>query len=293
MKTGILAQQSGKENPTNLLSNGDFENWSAGTAVAPDGWASEGGGIAVAREATIIKQGTYSCKITRSGADCDIYRNDQAAKGITYWKSRTVTYSCWVWCDTANTARLGMYDNADHYSAFHSGGSTWELLSITLTMSASSTHLQTRMHVFTNNTSAYFDGAMLVEGESAFAFSDKPAGESVLVDYFATSTIVGWAATPTGNIMVKKIGKTVFVSYTITGTSNNATTTFTLPYTSNATYGPVYVARSIDNGATAVPAYASIAANSATASVRADLAGNVHTASGTKTIHGQFFYESL
>lgn len=35
-----LAQQSGKENPTNLLSNGDFEAWSAGTSAAPDGFKS-------------------------------------------------------------------------------------------------------------------------------------------------------------------------------------------------------------------------------------------------------------
>lgn len=287
MKTGILAQQSGKENPTNLLSNGDFENWSAGTTSVPDGWALENTPTLL-RDTGDVGYGSYSAKVTAAGAGLEGIKFTTG----TLKPSTKYTFSVRVKATAGDTASI-ISTGATTNLALESTSATFELKTGTITTDGSGTAVVIKLLAKADSDIVWFDGAMLVEGESAFAFSDKPAGESVLVDYFATSTIVGWAATPTGNIMVKKIGKTVFVSYTITGTSNNATTTFTLPYTSNATYGPVYVARSIDNGATAVPAYASIAANSATASVRADLAGNVHTASGTKTIHGQFFYESL
>ena len=52
-------------NPTNLLTNGGFELWSAGTSSAPDEWALVGASATVAREASTIKIGTYSAVVTR------------------------------------------------------------------------------------------------------------------------------------------------------------------------------------------------------------------------------------
>jgi len=55
------------------------------------------------------------------------------------------------------------------------------------------------------------------------------------IDYTATSSIVGWASVPapTKKILYKIIdnNKTMLVYFSINGTSNSATTTFTLPVT--------------------------------------------------------------
>lgn len=292
MKTGILAQQSGKENPTNLLSNGNFEAWSAGAAAAPDGWSLSGGSAAVAREATIIKRGTYSVKLTRNGGDCQInqifggYEDD-------YWKGRQITFGCWVYATVANRARIGLVDSVGaSYSSYHKGDSTWQWLSVTHTVNAAATFIYPNCNVITGDTSAYFDGAMCVEGESAFAFSDKPASEGMWVDYFATSTIVGWAAGKTGTIYTKKIGKTVFVQFSITGTSDNATTTFTVPYAKANDADLVSVYPSIDNGSAMVAAVFAFTKNQSTVTFYKDAAAGAFTASGTKNIRGQFFYEA-
>lgn len=51
-------------------------------------------------------------------------------------------------------------------------------------------------------------------------------------DYSSTSTVVGWSGFDSNakQIWYKKIGKTVFVWFYISGTSNSATHTFTLPF---------------------------------------------------------------
>jgi len=298
MKTGILAQQSGKENPTNLLPNGDFENWTAGTAVAPDGWTIlSSGSSAVAREASIIKMGIYSAKIVLSGGTYIFLTQEiHATKGIAYWKGRTLTLGCWVYATVANITRIQIGDGVDNsYSSYHPGDSQWHFLTVNHTVNSSATTVQIVGRLGDNGDgTAYFDGAMCVEGSSAFAFADKPAGEDVWTDYFATSTIVGWAAGKTGNIMVKKIGKTVFVSYFINGTSDNATTTFTVPYTAEATIShQVPCGYSIDNGSTSVnPAYIYITGGSTTITAKKSMADADFTSSGAKRIAGQFFYES-
>jgi len=167
---------NGSINPTNLLSNGDFEDWSAGAAAAPDGWTTFGGGLSIAREASIIKLGTYSAKLTRGGNNCVIIQAIHTTKGINYWKGRTVTLGCWVYATVADRVYIQVGDDAvgTTKSSYHTGDSTWQWMSVTLTVNTSSTKLEAYFGIDTGDTSAYFDGAMLVEGSSAFAFADKP-----------------------------------------------------------------------------------------------------------------------
>ena len=190
MKTGILAQQSGKENPTNLLPNGDFENWTAGTAVAPDGWTIlSSGSSAVAREASIIKMGIYSAKIVLSGGTYIFLTQEiHATKGIAYWKGRTLTLGCWVYATVANITRIQIGDGVDNsYSSYHPGDSQWHFLTVNHTVNSSATTVQIVGRLGDNGGgTAYFDGAMCVEGESAFAFADKPLS----ADKISTTQIV-------------------------------------------------------------------------------------------------------
>jgi len=200
-------KNDGTVNPTNLLSNGDFESWSAGTSAAPDGWTVSG---TVAREATTIKQGTYSAKLTTAGGgggSAYIYNGTiHTEKGIAYWKSRTITFSVWVNASDANFVRIQGSDGVTNtFSSYHTGGGAYELLTLTKTIAATATYIE--FYVISGSAvskSFYVDGAMLVEGGSAFAFSDKPIGTPVPTystncaftassgPTFASTTIVGW-----------------------------------------------------------------------------------------------------
>lgn len=177
----------GTVNAVNLLSNGDFESWLAGTSAAPDGWVAVGAEVAIAREATTIKIGTYSAKIT-AGAGATGYLSFTlvTAGSPSYYQGRTITFGCWVWCAAANTARLRLYDSASGttsiYSSYHSGNSSWEYLTVTRSLSGTG-NVTAFLSVVASGV-AYFDGAMLVEGVSAFAFKPKPldASKEIVVD---------------------------------------------------------------------------------------------------------------
>lgn len=294
--TSVATLVNGSTNPTNLLSNGDFESWSAGTAVAPDGWTLVGAGATVAREATIINQGTYSAKITRAGTDCYLWQDISAAKGIGYWKNKTVTFTCSIYATVAVRARIFLFDGISSLtiSSYHSGDSTYQKFSITKTIDSNATSLYAGLYLTGGDTSAYFDGAMLVEGSTPFAFADKPAGEGVWANYGAVSTVVGWTSTTTKNIYIKKIGKTVFVAVEIVGTSNSTSVTFTTPYTASAApaaYPTCFM--TMDNGTfTTGGGVAYVAAASTSCSIFKDMAQAAFTNSGEKRVHGILWYES-
>lgn len=123
-----------------------------------------------------------------------------------------------------------------------------------------------------------------------------PSGDVYTVawtDYGATSTVVGWAATPTKNIMYKLIGKTCFVQVLIDGTSNDTVVTFTLPYTSANTNASTNAAvYGYDNGAGLTGACrAYLAVNSSTVTVYSDMNTGAWTNTGNKGIYGQFWFE--
>ena len=293
-----FVKNDGTVNPTNLLSNGDFECWSAGTAVAPDGFTSFGAGISVAREASTIKLGTYSAKVTRAGADCGIYQRIDLNKGFNYFSGRKITVGCWVYATVADRARLlfGDFSTYSVVSSYHTGDSTWQFLTVTGTVSATSNPavLNILCYVEGGNTSVYFDGLIVVEGESVFAYSDRPAREGVWADYFATSTIVGFSAGYSGKIYTKKIGKLVFVHFNIGGTSNATSFTFTLPYAAaNLDNVQFPILNIVDNGAGITTCgRGELTKNTGNVTLyKAAQGAPTWTATSDKGAVGQFFYE--
>jgi hypothetical protein len=172
--TGHIIGTDGTCNPTNLLSNGDFGLWSAGTSVAPDDWVLEKG-ESIIRESSIVKLGTYSAKLTND-ADLDAYLTQSfiSPRGLDYWKDRKITLSAWVWSDTPNRVRIYMPDE-NTFSSYHPGDSTWHLLTLTHLVPSSPTYIKAYIYIDTGTRiSIYLDGAMAVEGDSIFSFSDKP-----------------------------------------------------------------------------------------------------------------------
>ncbi|MCK5616148.1 hypothetical protein KAR91_80535 [Candidatus Pacearchaeota archaeon] len=147
----------------NLLDNWSFEDWTAGTAVAPDDWTLVGGGAAVARESTIIQVGTHSAKVTRTTADCWLKFDVPDAES---YRGEVITLGAWVYATVSNRARLQIEDSVGStISSYHTGNSTWQFLTISHTVAAGATSIEARMRV-NNGDEGYFDGAVLIEGDS-------------------------------------------------------------------------------------------------------------------------------
>ena len=190
----------------NLLANGDFESWSAGTSSAPDFYLTSGAGATVAKETTIIKQGLASVKLT-----CAVTTDTSIRPANTVYTkiidNRTVTLGAWVYATLASRAKLVLHDGTTTTSSdFHTGGSSWEWLTVTATIKASPTVMYIYPLFIASGavTSAYADGAMLVEGSSCPAFSPKPLyddGQSVQINP-ATNMVTLDTLTMEGNIVM-------------------------------------------------------------------------------------------
>lgn len=108
------------------------------------------------------------------------------------------------------------------------------------------------------------------------------------VDYSATSTIVGWSSFTSKIIKYRVIGKQLFCIFYLDGTSNSVNTTFTLPNNS-LTYNEL-AGRYANNGAVTA-GYARITNASNVITFLSSISSTTWTASGTKIIGGQFFYD--
>ena len=114
------------------------------------------------------------------------------------------------------------------------------------------------------------------------------------IDFSEQSTIVGWSTFTQKTIRYKVVGNIVYVVFNITGTSNSTTTSFTLPVQSKTLFGNVY-SNATDNNASniggiyqaAIPSQVFIAYRHTSLTA----ISLTWTASGTKQIQGQFFYE--
>ncbi|KKL12246.1 hypothetical protein LCGC14_2537670, partial [marine sediment metagenome] len=143
----------------NLLENGNFE-----AGDPPASWTLVGGSATVSRSSTQAKIGTYSALLTRVGADCHIY---QGYSGYADYASKTVTLGCWVYATVAARALIGLGDGVSSASStFHTGVAGWEWLTVSLAVDATPSYLRSYLEIVDGNTSAYFDGAILIDNES-------------------------------------------------------------------------------------------------------------------------------
>jgi hypothetical protein len=296
METGALSMYGGlvgsgnkASNPANLLFNGGFESWSLGAAVAPDGWTLAGAGASAAREGTIIKLGTYSAKVVRSGANAAIYQDFSATRGLSYWKGRNVTLGCWVYATVASRGVLVLQDGgsiANAYSSYHTGNSTWQFLTVTKTVSSDASYLNCVLDVDAGDTSVYFDGAIAVEGSSIFAFSPKFSEEGAWIDTGSTG-VVGWSSFTTFVVKHKRIGNLGIVAWDLEGTSNSGSIQIPLAWLpSSSTYT---WCMNVDNNANpSVGGYAFT--SGATLYVYRDTVATAFTATGTKKTFGTLVY---
>jgi hypothetical protein len=116
------------------------------------------------------------------------------------------------------------------------------------------------------------------------------------IDYSNQSTIVGWSAFTTRKIRYKVLGKLIVLSFSIVGTSNSATTSFTMPFNIGTLDGAdiLPTIRVTNNGATLLGNAASTAGSNNLVFSFMSAYGTytaTWTASGTKAIYGQYIFE--
>lgn len=165
--------------------------------LAPTGWLFSGANATVAREEGIVKVGTYSAKLTRSGVDCFIAQL-LSADGIAY-RGKTVTFGGWVYATVANRTFLNLNDGIRNYSsAFHTGDSTWQYLKVTATIDVAATALYAYCYIANGDTSAYFDSAScfdahaLTGSSTAWLTSGIVAGDKIGLGSTNPDTITTW-----------------------------------------------------------------------------------------------------
>jgi hypothetical protein len=155
-------------NSNNIVLNGNFEFWYAGTSSAPDAWNLAGTGASVAQSADEYR-GTYAAQLTYGSADASLY-SDYWSNYADY-QGETVTISAWVKTSTASIARIYIYDGVTTtYSSYHTGGGSYERLDITVDLDGSATTIQTGLRV-SGSGNAIIDCIMMTEGSSIFAYA--------------------------------------------------------------------------------------------------------------------------
>lgn len=140
------------------------------------------------------------------------------------------------------------------------------------------------------------DGALTANSDEKIAsqkatktYADTKASDGDITSYGDSSTIVGWSSYSIKNLYYKKVGKLVFVLVRISGESNSAEVTFTLPDTVSTLtqYGMVSCQ---NNGGAHVPGLVKITASGSTITIYQNLSSGAWTASGTKGVQGQFCF---
>ncbi len=82
----------------------------------------------------------------------------QDMAGFATYQNLEVTFTCWVWVNLANKARININDGVGSTnSSWHTGGSTWELLSVVRTLNNAAT--QFRLELEDAGANSYFDDA--------------------------------------------------------------------------------------------------------------------------------------
>ncbi|MFQ6001193.1 MAG: hypothetical protein ACE5LG_05950 [Anaerolineae bacterium] len=152
----------------NIVRNGNFESWSAGTSSAPDEWFVSGTGASVARDAD-EKIGTYAAQLTYGSATAFLLQ-DMPAGEWEHLKGHIVTLCAWVKTSTAGIASIIINDGVEQTtSATHDGDGTYQLITVTRTIDSGATRIRVGLRLG-GSGNALVDGMILVEGDLEQAF---------------------------------------------------------------------------------------------------------------------------
>ncbi len=158
--------------PKNYLADwGEFESWSLGTATNPDGWLSTSSPL-IAQETTNKKYGNFSARVVGSGALGGLQRTIPLTSlaGVNY-QGRTFSFG--VWGMSASTGPYLQINDGVGVKTIHLDG--LNALSFFTTPTIKIDYAATKIElslIASLGSTAYFDGAVLCEGEDLFTTFD-------------------------------------------------------------------------------------------------------------------------
>jgi len=148
---------------TNQLVNGDFELWSSGNNA--NNWAVSGTLGTIAQENSTVYSNNYSAKIISNNTNLRLYQNFHNAKGISFWKNKTVQLRAKVFSSTNNAGLIYLYDGVNSSNlAFSGNNNNWQSLNTSLVIASNATLVSAYVAVYANNNTAFFDHVEAVEG---------------------------------------------------------------------------------------------------------------------------------
>lgn len=182
---------------TNLLGDPTFLIWAAGDTTAPTQYTLGGAGATIARTGTGLgdtntKVGPFSAKVTAGGgATATLLQQLLTTTSFdASFQNGSASLGGWVRCTVASSGRLEIFDGVNtSFSAFHTGGSTFEWLTIAgHSIAGTATSLQAGLSVAATQT-CHVSGLTFVLGQiPPPAFIPAPAER------------VEWACSVHGNL---------------------------------------------------------------------------------------------
>jgi hypothetical protein len=178
-----------------FLQGGGFELWTAGTSFTnpadgttlSDGWTLQKGGTSTAtaditRESSTKDTGSYSMKvnISAAGSSNSYLRIKQSVSNFARFAGLTMHFGVKVKVGTASKVRLSIYDGVTTaYSSYHTGGGTFEKLTVPLACSASITELTIKVEITSDFASdpVYIDSAFLYNVDTGMSSTSRDALE--------------------------------------------------------------------------------------------------------------------
>jgi hypothetical protein len=158
----------------NYIRNGHFSGWQGGAAAAPDCWTLSGAGAAAAQEAGTVKVNTYSAKLTNGVGNVAALTQTITDALEIQLKGQTVQLGMYVYATAASRAFIRVTDGLTTVdSSYHSGAAGWEWLTCELAVSGAmgAAGLKASCQISAGAAiSAYYDGAILVQGTLQSAF---------------------------------------------------------------------------------------------------------------------------
>ena len=175
---------------TDNLTNGGFENWDncvvnsgfdSWTGATIDTWSVSG---TCEKESSILRKGSYSARIGKT-ADWYIRQDISTAKGISYWKGKTVTFTCWVYTTVVGGAKILIYNmnglsgGQDHAYSTETG---WSKISVSRTIPDTADAVVILCAQNSTESYAYFDDAEVIDTPTGWTL----AGAGAIVDREST-----------------------------------------------------------------------------------------------------------
>ena len=112
---------------------------------------------------------------------------------------------------------------------------------------------------------------------------------------FSGTSVTGWLSFTNKLIYYKKVGKLVYVTFLLDGTSNANNANFTLPFAANASTHAYQVLIRAMNSGTYQISFLNINSGASVVSFHKDVTSDVSTSwatSGNKKVMGEFWYEA-